>query len=217
MHTCAQLPVLCGLWDVHIKLRKGQGPRSINRQSHWRSVCWSQVLGWKLLTPRAPVRSYYNLFLLVDTRIEFLRIQRTDGLIFLWDYWVISQHVCSLKQERGPDESHSTSTVQAGEIWNLSGNLSTSEHTPFHLQGLIHFVYFIHLCRVRLPFLDPYFLTIGGWRDTCKYIHSVGELALTCISLVEAINTFRTRVCVSVWCLILESNNNNCMIKPQRG
>ena len=105
----------------------------------------------------------------------------------------------------------------SGEIWNLSGNLSTSEHTPFHLQGLIHSVYFIHLCRVRLPFLDTYFLTIGGWGDTYKYIHSVGELALTCISLAESINTFCTCVCVSMWCLISECNNNNCVIKPQRG
>lgn len=91
------------------------------------------------------------------------------------------------QQEWGPDESHSASTVQAGEIWNLNKDWSTSEHTTFPLQGLIHSVHFIHLYMVMVPFLDPYFLTVGGWSDTDKWIHSVEELALTCISLAEAI------------------------------
>lgn len=99
------------------------------------------------------------------------------------------------QEEWGPDESHPASTVQAGEICNFNKDLSTSEHTTFHLRGLIHNVHFIHLYTVMLPFLDPYFLTVGGWSDTDEWIHSGEELALTRISLAEAILSAHMSVC----------------------
>lgn len=41
----------------------------------------------------ATMTRYYSCLVSVKTHIGFLKIQRKDRLVFLWDYWVISQHV----------------------------------------------------------------------------------------------------------------------------
>lgn len=87
---------LCFMWlcDVPLRLYKRQGQDQF----------LDKVIGIARIDPElwagnswhgATMTRYYSCLVLAETRIGFLKIQSKDELVFLWDYWVISQHVCS--------------------------------------------------------------------------------------------------------------------------
>lgn len=192
---------------------------SIYRRSHWWGVYRSPVLGWKLLTPRATMRRDYSLALSLDTRVWYLKIQRTDGLIFLLDYWVISQHVWSLNKSEAlmNHTQHCQFKQEKSGIWKRFKYIQACSLSSLRTNPLCAF--YTHL-KGHIAAPEPFFLSThdgGGWSDPQKWTHSVEELALAHIALGEAIDIFLTCVCIFLWCFIWDSNNNDCAIKQQKG